>query len=441
MAETLYVSENGAGSKNGTSYDNRWDGFSSIVWGTGTGKVGAGDTLYVCGTVNGTLAIGASGTLGNVITIRGDYPGDTGIINSTEPVQGGLYGLDVNFINVEYMEVTNPIQTAIKFAVNSDNIIVRNCTLHNTDFWGALFENCTNVTFNDNVVYDTCQGGIAAGEAVRFYACTTGSAYNNNVYDIGNIGIDLIDGTTDFDVYDNTVHDLTLPGASVGIYIDNASGNRVYRNEIYNCIQPGITISSETASSYSSNNFIYNNVIYGCGGGILLGRFDTAPDIRSKNNFIYNNTCYGNGIYSELLIEDSSNYETIKNNVFYETNSTRAVLTVYSGGETGLILDYNCYYRTGGSSYIFSYLGEVKSFAEIQALGYEANGKRTDPLLTSDYHLQRTSPCIDAGVNLPEVTDDYEGNPRPIGASTDIGAYEHYNAKIKNGTFKHATLV
>lgn len=74
------------GAENGTSYADAWDGLGSVVW--GAGGVGAGDTLYVCGThpspdhmvggapVNGhtSLAIGASGAVGAPITIRGDYP-------------------------------------------------------------------------------------------------------------------------------------------------------------------------------------------------------------------------------------------------------------------------------------------------------------------------------------------------------------------------------
>jgi len=41
-----------------------------------------------------------------------------------------------------------------------------------------------------------------------------------------------------------------------------------------------------------------------------------------------------------------------------------------------------------------------------------------------DFHLQSSSPLIDAGVTLPEVSDDLEGTPRPQGRNYDIGAYE-----------------
>lgn len=51
-----------------------------------------------------------------------------------------------------------------------------------------------------------------------------------------------------------------------------------------------------------------------------------------------------------------------------------------------------------------------------------------------DFHLQSTSPCIDAGADKPGVTDDFEGNLRPQdgnasgGAQYDMGAYERPDA-------------
>jgi len=78
------------GSENGTSYSSAWDGLLNIVW--GEAGVQPGDTLWVCGlhvhnvTNKGYIATQAditpiSGTGESArITIRGDYPGDPGIV-------------------------------------------------------------------------------------------------------------------------------------------------------------------------------------------------------------------------------------------------------------------------------------------------------------------------------------------------------------------------
>ncbi len=42
-----------------------------------------------------------------------------------------------------------------------------------------------------------------------------------------------------------------------------------------------------------------------------------------------------------------------------------------------------------------------------------------------DYHLQPSSPCIDAGISQGAPTTDFEGTARPCRSSIDIGAYEY----------------
>jgi len=85
-AATWYVRPRGSGgaTHDGRSYETAWNGVNAIAW--GAGGVSAGDTLYMCGIFdrdteanpNALLWVQASGSAGNPITIRGDYPGDPG---------------------------------------------------------------------------------------------------------------------------------------------------------------------------------------------------------------------------------------------------------------------------------------------------------------------------------------------------------------------------
>jgi hypothetical protein len=51
------------------------------------------------------------------------------------------------------------------------------------------------------------------------------------------------------------------------------------------------------------------------------------------------------------------------------------------------------------------------------------NPIQQDPRLTSDYRLREGSPALNAGLNVPGLTTDIEGGPRPWD-EYDIGAYE-----------------
>ncbi len=104
-----YVSTAGAGSKNGTSAANAWDTFANITW--GAGGVIAGDTLYVIGTVTNQMTVGASGSAGLPITIRGDASGqDAGVITSQttgNPLGGADDWVQVGATNTYAFQTVN----------------------------------------------------------------------------------------------------------------------------------------------------------------------------------------------------------------------------------------------------------------------------------------------------------------------------------------------
>ncbi len=78
MANNFYVSEAGAGLKDGTTIANAWDTLANVLWDGADGvEVNAGDTLYVIDEVVGRLLVGVTGTAGSPVTIRGDAPGST----------------------------------------------------------------------------------------------------------------------------------------------------------------------------------------------------------------------------------------------------------------------------------------------------------------------------------------------------------------------------
>ena len=67
-AANWFVRSTATGANTGTDWTDAWSNVTQIRW--GSGKVVAGDTVYIAGGTYGRLTVEASGSPGNVITIR-----------------------------------------------------------------------------------------------------------------------------------------------------------------------------------------------------------------------------------------------------------------------------------------------------------------------------------------------------------------------------------
>jgi hypothetical protein len=76
-----------------------------------------------------------------------------------------------------------------------------------------------------------------------------------------------------------------------------------------------------------------------------------------------------------------------------------------------------------------SFYGNATNGVHDQGSGSTISGNITaDPGLINpphDFRLSAGSPCIDAGMPIPQVTSDYAGLARPSGSRHDIGALEY----------------
>jgi hypothetical protein len=102
----------------------------------------------------------------------------------------------------------------------------------------------------------------------------------------------------------------------------------------------------------------------------------------------------------------------VKNNIIYDQVSW----AIYLEGTTyaGLDIGNNCIYNSDGS---------IPGGTPITNDLWGINPQFVDPA-HKDYHPKSSSPCIDAGATLADVTDDYDNNARPSGTAYDIGAFE-----------------
>jgi len=130
-------------------------------------------------------------------------------------------------------------------------------------------------------------------------------------------------------------------------------------------------------------------------GGVIL--WQALSGVEIKNNIVYRNTSYG--------------------------------IDSWDAHGSGVVVDHNIVFGNGSGNY--SLTGGASDYT--YTLGSTIS---TEPLFVSatsssfDAHLKVGSPAIDAGLALSQVTQDIDGNPRPVGTAWDIGAYEYTGASL-----------
>ncbi|MCX6144748.1 MAG: right-handed parallel beta-helix repeat-containing protein [Ignavibacteriales bacterium] len=124
----------------------------------------------------------------------------------------------------------------------------------------------------------------------------------------------------------------------------------------------------------------------------------------------------------------------IRNNIFADA-ADQCVRWWRKEDINTMVLDRNCWYQSNGLlgridlqegigvvNITYDYATQWETYKA--GTKQDPNSIHSDPLLNSDRTLQASSPCIDAGITLSTVTNDFNGTTRPQGAAYDIGAFE-----------------
>jgi hypothetical protein len=205
-----------------------------------------------------------------------------------------------------------------------------------------------------------------------------------------------------------------------GIYTDAGGVNWTFDgNEFYNI---GRTGSADTYKFHdhalylhSQNTLVTNNIFRI--SGPATGNFIDGWGVHTAASFagtIANNTFYGSLPYlnkeGQIMLWDVNGAVNIQNNIFYNPRGT--AITTYDWRPTSCFISNNIVYgATMG----------------VSSLCTESNNTTTDPKfvnVSSDFHLQSSSPAINAGIVVSGIPIDIDGTLRPQGSSFEIGAYE-----------------
>jgi hypothetical protein len=536
-AETFYVRKDISHSvtRNGLSYDTAWGGWGEVQWGSGVGKVGAGDTLYVCGSHSyaAPISIGASGTSStSKIIIDGGYATESGTITlvgatyiacprdyisfdnititggtsscvydynanrngiyfNKAILDGGSTGLllpanynvtdvkidgctfqnqtsnaairwlaatpatdtgilsDVDITNTTFQNISG---SAIELRIESDcpvahvsDIVVSGCDFSNVTGWscyvgggtqtaGVNNHNSGYVQVFDNTFTSVADAIVVIGASASEYGHN--KIYNNTISTTtkANGPINLFQSQY-VDVYYNYIHDSTTTTIDGnGILIDYGNEHvRVYRNRIDNMLgKAGVDNSGCAIMVLNSKNvYVYNNYGSGSRNGLYVGDVSvSAGELLSNINFFNNTftgcTSIGIDINSSLDATDVAQV-TFQNNILTADGVGKGIDDNSTGGADPIHTN-NCLYN-----FATTYEGITAGVDETTS----------NPLFRSptDYHLTKNSPVKTSGIALPEVREDYDGNPRPLSGGCSMGAFQWNKAIIRgNTTIKNATL-
>lgn len=341
-----------------------------------------------------------NGTAANPITFQGE-PGaiiDTRNLRTADGIN--LEG--ASYIVIDGFTISNngTITRAGVRSVTNQHVVIRNNQIDQAGRWGILTGFSDDVTIENNV---TSRSQIEHGIYLS-NSCVNAIVRNNQVW--GNAG--------------NGIHmngDLSQGGNGL---ILNAL---VEKNVIYdNGRQGGSGINGDgVQNSKILNNVLYNNHA----SGISLYRIDGADG--AKNNLVAHNTIImaADGRWA-LNIQNGSTGNTVVDNILYNNHTFRGSIDISTDSLANFTSNFNVVmerFTTDG--------GTVLNLAQWkQSTGQDLNSVVALPAAlfvsatSTDYHLTATSPARDAGIVLANVPTDREGIVRPVGPTSDIGAYE-----------------
>jgi len=239
------------------------------------------------------------------------------------------------------------------------------------------------------------------------------------------------------------VEGLAFASADVGISVDASTARNVHLigNICRNNTGAGIQVKP-SANMAGEAYQILQNVLHNNGSGMFLqgspSKYDSRVVFLVENNTVVNP---GDGIVILNANAIGKRTNVLKNNVIQTANAQAACMVIlkdalhYSDFNNLLAGEgpVGAWQNTDSNRTPFVTLQEWR-----QLNGQDAHSITNDSQFVSpangDYRLRSTSPCVNAGINSFWMFNaaDADGNPRIVGSSADMGAYEvKVNAAVR----------
>ena len=378
--------------------------FATLAYALSRSVQAPGDIIYIdAGTYSwaSTHTFTASGTLANPITIQGKGNAST-IITSTTAVNSGLYFTTGNNWVVKDLQ-WNASSARSVWVESATGITLNNCAF-----------NFTNNTAIQSIIVNNAAGQLT----IKNCTLTRSNTASHIIEIVAGSSLTLQDNTISFSGFN-----ATDTNSSIKISQNASSIFIIERNKFYG---GGYGIGLTTGSAVAANaSTIIRNNFFNTNWGIVNTTITALK--------VYHNSFYtvGQCVYGTTL----ANWD-IQNNIFYTYGG--GTTCVLMNATTSTAMNYNHYYYPSGTGAVnlsgttyslATWKASTNPAAIREANGQGGNAVANNPLYvntaTTDLHLQSTSPAIGVGSSTLGVTDDIDGNARPLGGTYEIGADEY----------------
>jgi len=405
------------------------------------------------------------------------------LINFSAPAT--VYYVDVNSANptppfTNWSTAATDIQSAVDASTNGDLILVTN-GIYATGGRGWFGSGTNRVTLTNSITLQSVNGP-AVTLIVGNHVAGTGSALTNAARCVGIghnavlSGFTLTNGEAGTGNYPNGggVANLLSVSANTAIVTNcvlignlatNSTGGGAFRVSLMNCQIVGNYAyegGGACACTLVNCKIISNAATLGGGvyggspyGATLLTNCtivgNTTPlhiGVDGSGGGAYGGTLNACSISNNTASNGGGTFGSIINNCFVSGNGAGIGGGVYGGMITDCTVVSNLATNSGGGIYggtgAYGYNSIVyynTAPSGSNNIGTEfgycctvpnpyGGGITNEPLFVNlaggDFHLQSNSPCINAGKNsYIAITNDLDGNPRIVGGTVDIGAYEY----------------
>jgi hypothetical protein len=470
-----FANANGTGTTTITGSENTFRGILVFAASNGTPTVIQGNTISGIDQTTG-FAGNFSGAAG-FIAIDGFAPagaGASGLFNVSNNTIGSLDGSSTIAIHPAAGVLswgTIGIRGSNTATLISGNqigaITIGAIASANLGFEGIHFESGVPVTISNNVIGGPGQAGAIVDNATGSFGAyevdgikatnSDGSLTGNIVQNISSsqngsttYGILLAANfTVPSTISQNVIHSLT--GLNVyGIQAQlGPQANRIERNFIHSLNSTGTNRQIFGMYLPGNANIIVSNNMIQLGfdaAGNSITRAEDMEGIQEQNSGTreyYYNSIYLGGVVTNAnndtyAFSFSSGTRIFQDNIFWNARSdasgTAKNYAIRTGTTATLTSDYNDLYVTGTGGVLGYYNGADRlTLADWQAAtGQDAHSISMNPQFinpsgnasTVDLHIPISSPCVGAGITIPGITVDFDGelrpNPPAIGADQPI---------------------